>query len=291
MDYKRHLVFFDVESTSRVPTRDRIISFGAILVRVSDETGQFETLGEFHHFVQTNIKISAGAMAVHHITPDILAKNNARPLKEVLQDLVQWIQTLIPSGSRLLYLCGHNIDRFDTLMLYCNCVQDGISFETLMMDMGVTGTIDTLEVLRSVFQGRPAEEQPHDIETKRPSFALGACYECFCKKKPENAHDALADCRLLYQVMCSPSVASLCSLHTLMRHVKSLDTVLKLMRSKAGIVFAKEEGCAPQNVVRDQVVRCERDIRFVCPMCITFIAAGERHTDCMPPTIPDKPLN
>jgi DNA polymerase III epsilon subunit-like protein len=276
-----HGVFFmvyDFETTSASAMRDRIISIGAVLFRYSFD-GVLHRVSEFTTLVHTTHKISPGAIAIHGITPAHL--ENAPPLSLALTRWSEWVQKHVPDSRSNVFLMGHNINNFDNLMLYCNCVKDDIDLDTMMRSMRICASIDTLVLFRKVFNALPEEVKPRDRVTGKVSYRLGCCFEHFCDRPPDNAHDALADCNFIVDILSSEKASKYVRYATLVGAATKIDRVLWDVRARCGIAFSQHEQVqlrrslgAPEQPpvqVAPAVSACAQT-SHVCLACMSFFS-------------------
>lgn len=230
---KTFFVFYDVESTSKIPTEDDIISIGAVACEYKTK---FVSLGTFHTYVSTRRNINPAAQAVHHITKAHLASAPSFP--DAMRQFETWVGSFLTSATDRTILVAHNGTKFDDIILFCNCAVHGFDFHKFMSTIRCYGFMDTLKFLRTVFKGRPLSQLPKDQSTSRISFALGHCYTSFCGQVPlENAHDALVDSKALVEVMNSPSVQSDGALQGLFNYVVPREKAVKCIQDTVGMNF------------------------------------------------------
>ena len=163
------IVFFDIESTGLHVLKDRIIQIALIKYK---KDGSEPDEREF--MVNPMIPISAEAMQVHGITPDMI--KDKPPFSEVAQEIADFIGDAD--------LAGYNSDRFDLPML-------------------------TEELFRNGIELNPEERRTIDVQKifyKMQPRTLKAALQFYCQKELEGAHDALADVRATVEVFAGQIV-------------------------------------------------------------------------------------
>ena len=163
------IVFFDIESTGLNVLKDRIIQIALIKYK---KDGSEPDEREF--MVNPMIPISAEAMQVHGITPDMI--KDKPPFSEVAQEIADFIGDAD--------LAGYNSDRFDLPML-------------------------TEELFRNGIELNPEERRTIDVQKifyKMQPRTLKAALQFYCQKELEGAHDALADVRATVEVFAGQIV-------------------------------------------------------------------------------------
>lgn len=202
-----YILFYDVESTGKVPTEDDIISFGAVLT-VFQECVGFRKLDEFHEFVHTKRPIDPDAQTVHHISEKMI--ENAVDFPGMIVIFKAWLGKYLLKPSDRLILMAHNGSKFDDVMLCCNFIAHQMCFEEFLTSIHCSGFIDSLKMIKKLFQTcltnrtLNLEQVPKVQDTGRISYALGTCHECFCGEPiGEFAHNALVDSVALYKIFTS----------------------------------------------------------------------------------------
>lgn len=164
LNLDRDIVFFDIESTGLNVLKDRIIQIA--LIKYKKEGG---APIEKEYLVNPGIPISAEAMAVHGITPDMIKD------KPIFSHIAQEIFEFVDQCD----LGGYNSDRFDLPML-------------------------TEELFRCGFDLNVEDRRTIDVQKifyKMEPRTLKAALKVFCGKELEDAHDALADVRATVEVL------------------------------------------------------------------------------------------
>ena len=158
MEFKleKNIVFFDIESTGLNVIRDRIVQIAFIKYY-----GDGRDPEEAEMLINPGIPISDESMAIHGITPEMVA--NKPNFKQVAERLYNWIGDAD--------LGGYNSNRFDIPMLMEEFGRAGFEFDISKRRL--------IDVQRIFYKMEPR--------------TLSAAYRKFCGKELTNAHDALAD--------------------------------------------------------------------------------------------------
>jgi DNA polymerase III epsilon subunit-like protein len=231
-------LMWDVESTSKNPTVDDIISLGCVLCELNSN-GLFEKLGEFHTFVYTNKTIDAVAQSIHHISKEDLMGEPSFP--NAINLLRTFVQQLMPEPNSRLIMIAHNGSAFDDIMLYCNFVQHRLVFDQFMKDIKCHGFLDSYKLFKALYKDCGYHEKPQDPVTTKVSFKLGDCASSFCGESIANAHNALADSQALFNIFNSNSVQKRCNLQLMFTHVVSRQKAVKWIKQTAGVTFQNQE--------------------------------------------------
>lgn len=159
----KDLVFFDLEATGLNVLRDRIVQIGMIkYFKDGRDPVEFETL------INPGIPISEEAIAVHGITPQMVAN------KPTFIHVAQKIFDFIGNAD----LAGYNSNRFDIPMLLEEFYRAEIEFDV--------DSRRTIDIQRIFYKMEPR--------------TLKAAYKFYCNQEMENAHDALADVKATIDV-------------------------------------------------------------------------------------------
>ncbi|MEM6877249.1 MAG: 3'-5' exonuclease [Bacteroidota bacterium] len=154
----RDLVFFDIESTGLNVVTDRIMQIA--LVKLKADGSEPE---ELEMLINPGIPIKAEALAVHGITPKMVAR---KPLfRQVADELLAFIADAD--------LAGYNSNRFDVPILQEEFHRAGINF-----DLSKRRLIDAQRIF-------------YRMEPR----TLRAALKYYTGQDMVNAHDALADVR------------------------------------------------------------------------------------------------
>ncbi len=217
----RDIVFFDIESTGLNVLKDRIVQLALIKYK-KDKTAP----EELDFLINPQVPISAEAMAVHGITPDMLKG------KPTFCEVAEQIYTFIADAD----LGGYNSDRFDLPMLTEELFRCGFD-----LDVDNRRTIDVQKIF-------------YKMEPR----TLKAAYKVYCDGQLDNAHDALADVRATVEVLAgqikrydgvdyedgdgfitkNPIKNDMKAIHEFIRDYKVVDFTQRLRRDQKGeIIF------------------------------------------------------
>lgn len=225
---------WDLETTNnRAKTRScQPISIGACMAKI--QLGNWQVLGEFTRYIRTEEKISYGALHVHQITPDMIKDADSFP--QVMESFSQWI--LKHSNNQPIIMLAHNGKNFDEIVMANNFIIHGLDYGEFLEKIKCTGFVDTLSLLkncRSKLKTIKARSLLTPVDEKgNVSFALGCCYQTFCEKLLEDAHDALADARALLNVMASKRVRCYTDIVTIRQATVSRSDALKFLAESLG---------------------------------------------------------
>lgn len=169
MEDFRHFnfVFYDLETTSLDTYQARILEIAACHA----DGQQF-----FHSYVQYPHEIPNSE--IHGITQEVLQKNGARILSQVIVDLETWIAQRYQ--NRPVYLVAYNNLGYDKLVLECN-------YKKLDRPMP-----------KNWYFMDPYPQFKELISLS--SYRLTNVYQHYFKRELVGAHGAIADTRALYQV-------------------------------------------------------------------------------------------
>ena len=158
-------------------------------------------VGQFEKLIKPLKTMSKGAADVTGITDDKLA--GCKPLPEVFDELQKYLETVCRPGHHRV-LMAYNGLKFDFKMIFIDlmrslekhCPQNPDPVKWLRK-LKVDWLFDPLVLARSSL------ERSTLIHNSRGncSFKLGDLYESMYGKKLENAHDALADCIAVNDVL------------------------------------------------------------------------------------------
>lgn len=149
-------VCLDCETTGLDPEMDRIIEVGAVRFTMNAILGEYESL------VNPECEIPETSIAIHHITPDMVA--NKPTIKELIPSIIEFV------GKDIIV--GHGIG-FDVEIIAKSAERAG-----LRCDMRKNLQIDTLRLARHY-----GESPVNSLEQLRRHFNIQA----------EGAHRAMAD--------------------------------------------------------------------------------------------------
>ncbi len=243
--FTNRFFIWDTESTGIKPTEDDIISLGGVLCEYDGR--KFVKIDEFHSYVDTDRKIDPAAQSVHHISKQTIRGQPRFP--EMVKILRTFLVQHQPGPNCRIIFVAHNGSKFDDIILYCNFVQHNLNFDRFLKDVHCYGFVDTLKYLRGMLKDAPYKDKPKDANTGRESFALGHCYTTFCGSGQcfENAHDALADSRALFDVLNSEQISAKINLVKIFENVVAKEKQLKWVKQTAGVAFQTRE----QNTMKE----------------------------------------
>lgn len=156
------LCVFDVESTGTQITKDRIVQIAIIKINPSGEEEHFNEL------VNPEMTIPEEIIAIHGISnEDVKDKPNFKTLAPKIMDFI---------GNS--DLAGYNSNKFDIPLLAEEFLRCDIEF-----DLSKRHFVD----VQNIF---------HKMEQR----TLAAAYQFYCNKSMENAHDALYDTKVTWDV-------------------------------------------------------------------------------------------
>lgn len=261
--YDNLFVFYDVETTSNEPLHDDVISLGAIVTRFDEQTRTFQRCGcSFHELCHTARPIQPGAEAVHHLgATDLCGKPR---FNVVLESFRVFLTSFMATNSRTIFV-AHNGRRFDDVVMFCTAFRNNIRYDDFLCAVQCVGFLDTLELLRTLFHGQPATLLPRHPSTHKISFALGCCHVAFTGNTITNAHDALADCEALCDVMNATSVCVQLTTVALFAAVVTVEKATKAIKRVAGSMF--DTRCI-KSITTTPTVLSE----VVCLGCLQYVA-------------------
>ena len=255
--FTNFFAFWDVESTSKEPTEDDIISIGCVLTRYDGK--KFLKIDEFHTYVHTVKAIDPIAESIHHISKQML--NGQPKFVEAMSLFKSWINQWIDDDPNArVILLAHNGSRFDDIMLFCNFVSNRMDFEGFLSDIKCYGFVDTLKMLRTMFKSKSICDLPKDCVTQKVSFTLGNCYKSWCNGLDlEGAHDALVDSQGLHSIFNCDRVTGNLDRMIMFKHVNSRVKCLKQIKQAAGMKFQQREEYTRREWQREQDIENSTD--------------------------------
>lgn len=161
-------IFLDTETTGLEPRQGhRIIEIAAVEVVNRRLTGR-----DFHHYLNPDRDIDAGAQAVHGISPEFLAD------KPRFADVMDELLDFVAEAELVIHNAPFDLGFLDSELARC---------ERGAMRSYCAGLIDTLKLAREMFPGQKAS------------------LDALCKRfeidnRARNLHGALLDARLLAAV-------------------------------------------------------------------------------------------
>ena len=149
--------------------------------------------------VQTNQKLNLNLPSNFHHSFPFSRLHDGLSLKAVMDSFENDVLRLKKEHQvDQVWLCGHNAFKCDAVVLEFHLSRHSMSFEDLLVRLGVVGWIDSLTLI-------PRTELKNAASKK-----LGDLYKFVTDGVAlENAHDALADVGAQSRVMKHPSVLSL----------------------------------------------------------------------------------
>jgi DNA polymerase-3 subunit epsilon len=175
LNLSRPLCVFDLETTGTQITKDRIVQIAIVRVNIDGKEDHFNRL------VNPEMIIPDEIVAIHGISNDRV--KNEPTIKEIAQEIADFIGDAD--------LAGYNSNKFDIPMLAEELLRCGFD-----MDLSNRHFID----VQNIF---------HKMEQR----TLAAAYQFYCNQTMDNAHDALYDTKVTWEVFKAqmekyPSLAS-----------------------------------------------------------------------------------
>lgn len=277
MDIDTVYIFYDTETTGKLPKSDDIISLGASYTRLEKDDSKegqyytFKKFDDFHTYIWTNKTIPDAAIGIHHITKERLKNmyydvppemdppppEQAPEFPLAMQMLEEWVQkwnkTSKTSYLRVIWV-AHNGKGFDDQIVFCNAVRHGVNIERFYQNTRTFGFLDTLPTFRHmqkhIKEANTEEERlrlgqnslPRKSDTKKISYKLGDCYKSWCGgDELEGAHDALVDTLALIDCCNSSTIQPYVLPTTIMSFMIHRDKALQNIRSKVGRSYQEME--------------------------------------------------
>ena len=221
----RPLCVFDLETTGLQIVKDRIIQIGIIKIHPDGKSEEFSSL------VNPQIPIPKETTAIHGITDE---KVKGQPsFKEIAKNIIYFIDDSD--------LAGYNSNKFDIPLLAEELIRSGIEF-----DLSNRHFVD----VQNIF---------HKMEQR----TLVAAYQFYCSKSMNNAHDALYDTQITWEVLkaqlskykdLAQDIPSL-SDFSRMGELKNHDFAGRLAKNKGNEVvynFGKHKGKSIADVMNEE---------------------------------------
>lgn len=275
------ILFYDTEATSNEPKKSHIISIGSVMLHVVDD--EITDAQTFHSFVYTKEPMDPCAESIHHIhSTDLIGH------PEFKQVIAQWKQWILQNlGSCRLAFGGHNSDKFDGQILFCNFRLHNMDYNQFMRDIRVDFTFDTLTIMHQLFKQQP-QKGPKCMATGRKSFKLGDCYHTFVGKPLEGAHNALTDAYALYEIFKSPKVKAMFTWRNLFATFKPVAIYHRDIEKTCGIAnefIEKHIQAEPPTIIGTDPIfdESQSDTRM-CLNCMNLVSFKE-HNECSLPRI------
>lgn len=282
------LLFYDTEATSNSPREDHIISIGSVFALISSD-GKFTDPQEFHTYVHTDRPIDPCAEAIHHIhSSDLIGKPK---FPEAIEKWKNWILDCLsrcPPETELM-IGGHNSDKFDGQILFCNFRYHKMNYMQFIKDIRWTFTFDSLTLLRKIFKTR-VNETPKCKATGRRSFKLGDCYETFVGKPLLGAHNALTDARAVYDIFATSRMCEFYNVKSFLNSSKPIALynrdILKTCGVAHEMIALTDPLDVPDTLTEEPIF--DDDVNDtgmrLCINCMNFVEFQE-HDTCFVPTM------
>lgn len=275
--YENNLyIFWDVESTSKDVKVDAIISLGAVITKFDEKECKFISLGEFHQYINTDIKINPAAQKIHRISKEMLKEQPK--FVEAMNLFTKWVNSFTTQHSQTV-LIAHNGEKFDNLILFCNCVKEKVNFDNFLESIQCEGFIDSLKFIKNLYKNLPESKQPRSNITQKKSFALSTLYTSFCGgDELENAHDALVDSKALLSVFNSHHICNHNNVYRLVKSIVKRMYVCENIRKSVGIKFkSMENDVKNMNMINNEEILSLPNLHneflhgyIFCLSCITY---------------------
>jgi len=162
LNLNRPLCVFDLETTGTQLTKDRIVQIAIVRVNIDG------TEEHFNRLVNPEMIIPNEIVAIHGISNDRVQN------EPTIKDLAQEIADFIGDAD----LAGYNSNKFDIPMLAEEMLRAGFD-----MNLSNRHFID----VQNIF---------HKMEQR----TLAAAYQFYCNQTMDNAHDALYDTQVTWEV-------------------------------------------------------------------------------------------
>ena len=207
MQFRKPIIFFDLETTGRDTLKDRIVQIAIIKIT---EDGKRE---EKERIVNPTIHIPDEVIKVHGITNEMV--KDAPTFKQLAKSLYKFME-----GCDL---AGYNHLGFDMPILIEEFARVGVAFPD--------PNTQYIDVMKIYLHFNPR--------------TLAAAYQSYCNKELHNAHDAMADTQATLEVFESQVIEhfdnkfDINQIHNLCFSNNNVDFSRKLSRNERGeIVFA-----------------------------------------------------
>jgi len=170
------LVLFDLETTGTDVSKEGVVQFGALMCSYDEDTGELsQPIVLMNTLCNPGRKIDPEAAEVHGIHDEDVVW--APSDKNVLYQFSLLLERMAAHDP--VVLVGHNIERFDT---------------PLIMQRWPTGQFNSLYSSLDTYTIAIREwpSMPHK---------LSELYDWYAEGKPVKAHDAAADCYMVYAIL------------------------------------------------------------------------------------------
>lgn len=206
MQFKKPVIFFDLETTGTDTFNDRVVQIA--IIKVSKEGKE-----EKERIINPTIHIPDEAAAIHGVTNEMV--KDAPTFQQVAKSLYKFMEDCD--------LAGYNHLNFDMPMLIEEFARAGIVFPD--------PNARFIDVMKIYFHFHPR--------------TLVAAYQLYCEKELHNAHNAMADTQATLEIFESQleqhfdDEFDINQLHNLCFSNKNIDFSRKLGRNEDGeIIFA-----------------------------------------------------
>ncbi|CAN0375745.1 unnamed protein product, partial [Pylaiella littoralis] len=193
------IVLLDLETTGLRPKTDRVIQLAAKVMGSRAPNHVFSVLVDPEGmYICDRIRELTG------ITPRVLAKNNARPFREVWPRFKSWLATVAVEVGGGIVLAAHNAT-FDRGFLHEEIHRARLGGLTIAR-AGVMAFVDTLSVLRDRATWRQSDEELN-VPPQPKAFKLGGLFEHVFGREMPGAHTAIGDVEGLEGVLSAPGIS------------------------------------------------------------------------------------
>ena len=168
-------IFYDLETTSLDVSEARILQFSCVLDKKIENINKY-----FDKYVDPgNIEITNSD--IHHITKDVIKKNNGIDCKSTIEEFHKWINSI--SSNNNIILLSHNNHDYDKLVLQHEYDRNKLIIPENWL------FFDTLSFVRQYY-----------TNLGYGNYSLGKLYEHFFKKELKDAHSSLVDVKALKKI-------------------------------------------------------------------------------------------
>lgn len=194
------VVVFDTETTGLSVHQADIIEVGAVCLLVNEHRQPVSIDETFHSYVNAGCTLSDFISKFTGIAQDQV--DHAPLWSTVVDDFTDWINTVrTAKGAQQVYLCGHNILKFDLPMIHGNCARHlkdlPYRIESFFTNIHhLTGLIDTYHMAMSICSSALTSRSLDSLH----NFLLGGGVP--------HAHTAVGDAKATRAVLMHPSMWS-----------------------------------------------------------------------------------
>lgn len=203
MDKDTEIVFYDVETTGKVTTRDEVIQFAAIITDIN-----FRIKSVINRFCFSNMPIHYEAQALHGLDREmLLSYSGGKYFEQIVEE-----HSIFRQKKNLVWVAYN--DKFDKSImnntLLNNSAVNPINFGARLytLDRQIPSgryNLDAMQLLNSVLNGGKTTKLEYHLEnnTGVSREAMYEMYKQFCSRIKLNfpvkeSHDALFDCFVLW---------------------------------------------------------------------------------------------